>query len=72
MEVKIPVGATASIGLPHVGSGELTTNCSEYSTQKMGQTYWIHVCRVGDLHIYFKIEVKQNCLFSFENRLFSF
>ncbi len=41
LEVKIPVGVTADIGLPFVGSGELTANGSEYRTQRMGQTYWI-------------------------------
>jgi alpha-L-rhamnosidase len=48
LEVKIPVGATAAIGLPNVGSGELTTNCSEYITQKIGQTYWIHAIGSGN------------------------
>jgi hypothetical protein len=41
LEVKIPVGVTADIGLPFVGSGELTANGSEYRTQRLGQTYWI-------------------------------
>ncbi|OCT15088.1 hypothetical protein A8709_13325 [Paenibacillus pectinilyticus] len=47
LEVKIPIGATADIGLPNIGSGKLTTNCTKYITRKIGQTYWIHAVGSG-------------------------
>jgi alpha-L-rhamnosidase len=41
MEVHIPVGVTASIGVPIVGAGELATSRDEYRMERVEQTYWL-------------------------------
>jgi alpha-L-rhamnosidase len=41
MEVQIPVGTTANIGVPAVGAGALTVNGQECHVEKVEHIYWI-------------------------------
>lgn len=41
LEVQIPVGTTADIGMPLIGSGILSENCHQYTIEKRDQAYWI-------------------------------
>ncbi|MDQ0062258.1 family 78 glycoside hydrolase catalytic domain [Paenibacillus harenae] len=54
LEVQIPVGTTADVGIPAIGSGKINTGGSSNNRiEKQGQTYWIQ--NVGSGHYKFTI-----------------
>lgn len=48
LEVEIPVGATADIGLPLIPSGQLTLDCLTYTLHQDEQNHWIRDVGTGN------------------------
>ncbi|MFC5468500.1 family 78 glycoside hydrolase catalytic domain [Cohnella suwonensis] len=41
LEVSIPVGTTADIGMPVIGAGMLSENCRDFAVESIEGTFWI-------------------------------